>query len=995
MLKRLIQSSDVFLAGCMLFLLAFIPLYPKLPLFDVFGTWVNIRIEDVLVAAVLGFYILTRIIKREKPHSSLTLPIILYWLVGLISVIISILFIGPHLANYFPHLAALHFIRRIEYMGLFFVAYDAVRRIKGVEPILWVLAVTIVCVIAYGFGQKFLGWPAFLTMNEEFAKGLPLRLPPTARIPSTFGGHYDLAAFLVLLIPLFGSMVFGFQEWWKKVVFFFLAAGSLLLLLMTASRVSFGVYLAAIITMLLWHKKWIWIIPVVIFSFLMLNSVSVASDRFYKTFRFSDVIVDLSTGRPIGTLDKLEGGTATVENQEKPDVENLPKGTEFISIGSSGIKQTAKTIEFYKGHDLATGSGDLATVSGSFLIQKALVYDISITTRLQGQWPKAIEAFKRNILTGSGYSTLSVATDGDYFRMLGETGILGAIAFLGILYYAFTIFLRLKDKLTYVPRAYVIGLFAGIVGLLLNAVLIDVFEASKVAYTFWILLGAGVALLDFVDRKNKSYIHVLWNACTSKYAYGAYLILVVFLVFGKAFSGYFLGDDFTWLRWAAQSSMYDVGKFFTQSDGFFWRPIPKLWYFILYSVFWLKPIPYLFMSLSLYSAIVLFIWNILKKMNVKPMLAWFGALAFAVMAVHHENIFWISGQSSLLSAVFLFSATFAFINGWGSKTKRWSTFYQLSGVLCMIISMLSYDGMLVAPVIIWIISSLYGKKRLFQSLWILLFVPLYLWIRQYVHALPPSGDYAVNIQKLPFNIIGNGLTYILAMFIGPKAMEYSETLRGILRTHTNQMRYVVGAVVIFIIAFCLAVRKKFIHYRLPFIWALAGCISLSAYIGLGGNAERYVLTASGLFIISIVTFFDILLKRTTILFVRVVLLVIAIIFIIWNVMEASHVGSDWEKAYSVSRQTLLTLRKEFFPLTMKTTFVFVNTPIRYGRAWIFPTGMDDAMWHLFRGSDYHVVKGKDIPSSVEYKVQGGALYVLNFDNYKILRMTKEVQIIGE
>ena len=469
-------------------LLAFIPLYPKLPLFDVFGTWVNVRIEDVLVAGALGFYLLTRILKKEKPKTSLTLPIAIYWGVGLVSVSMSLLFIGPHLANYFPHLAVLHFVRRIEYMGLFFVAYEAIRRIKKVEPILWVLGITTVLIIAYGFGQKFLGWPAFLTMNEEFAKGLPLRLPPTARIPSTFGGHYDLAAFLVLLIPIFGSMVFGFKEWWKKILFFFFAAGSLLLLLMTASRISFGVYLISIITMLLWQKKRIWIIPVVVLSFVMLNSVSVASDRFYKTFRFSDVIVDLSTGRPIGTLDNLEGGTATVENQEQPDVENLPKGSEFIGVGG-GTKRTAKTIEFYKGHDLATGSGDLATVSGSFLIQKALVYDISITTRFQGQWPKAIEAFKRNILTGSGYSTLSVASDGDYFRMLGETGLLGTVAFLGILYYAFTVFLRLKDKLTFVSRAYVIGLFAGIVGLLLNAILIDVFEASKVAISYWIILG--------------------------------------------------------------------------------------------------------------------------------------------------------------------------------------------------------------------------------------------------------------------------------------------------------------------------------------------------------------------------------------------------------------------------------------------------------------------------------------------------------------------------
>src|SRR3989304_532706 len=105
-------------------------------------------------------------------------------------------------------------------MTLFFVAYQAIRpNIKRVDSIIWVLAITLVVILFYGIGQKLWGWPAFLTMNEEFAKGLPLRLPPTARIPSTFGGHYDLGAYLVLIIPLMGSLVFGLSRIWQKLAF--------------------------------------------------------------------------------------------------------------------------------------------------------------------------------------------------------------------------------------------------------------------------------------------------------------------------------------------------------------------------------------------------------------------------------------------------------------------------------------------------------------------------------------------------------------------------------------------------------------------------------------------------------------------------------------------------------------------------------------------------------------------------------------------------------
>ena len=199
-------------------------------------------------------------------------------------------------------------------------------------PLLWTLIGSYLLIILYGYGQKFLGFPAFLTMNEEFAKGIPLRLPPTARIPSTFGGHYDLAAWLVMVIPIFASLMLGVRKAWLKVIFLLLSLSSLGLLLLTASRISFGVYLLAISVMFIWQKKPLLIIPAVIISFIMLNFVTTASERFYKTFRLSDVIVDLSTGRPIGTLADLEGGKAVVENQENPGEEELPKGTEFIGL---------------------------------------------------------------------------------------------------------------------------------------------------------------------------------------------------------------------------------------------------------------------------------------------------------------------------------------------------------------------------------------------------------------------------------------------------------------------------------------------------------------------------------------------------------------------------------------------------------------------------------------------------------------------------------------
>jgi len=248
------------------FLLFFIPLYPKLPLFDIKHTWVYVRLEDLFVALLIFIFFIQLARKKATLKTPLSLPIFLYWLIGGISLVFSIFVLSPHLANFFPKVAILHFLRRIEYMILFFVAFSTVKSRKDIYHYLAFFAFGVCGVVLYGFGQKFLGLPAFLTMNEEFAKGIPLFLPPEARTTSTFAGHYDLAAYLVFALALFSSLIFGLKSKWKKLGLFFISLGAYFLLLFTASRISFVVYLIVVTFVLfLQRKKWL-IVPVVLIS---------------------------------------------------------------------------------------------------------------------------------------------------------------------------------------------------------------------------------------------------------------------------------------------------------------------------------------------------------------------------------------------------------------------------------------------------------------------------------------------------------------------------------------------------------------------------------------------------------------------------------------------------------------------------------------------------------------------------------------------------------
>jgi hypothetical protein len=919
--------------------------------------------------------------------------------VGLIILIYSILFIGPTISGFFPHLAVLHYLRRIEYMSLFFVGYYALaKKPKLLPAVIWTLALTSLGIIIYGIGQKFYGFPAFLTMNEEFAKGVPLRLPPTARIASTFGGHYDLAAFMVFVIPILGSLVFSMEKVWQKCVFFVLTALSLLTLLFTASRISFGVYLIAISVMLVWRKK-TWLIPIVfVASFIMLNFVSTASDRFYKTLRFSDVVIDLSTGQPVGTLDSIENGKATVAKQESPAQENLPKGSEFIGVPPSVPSKpakTVKTVELFTSKSLASGSGEIATVSGSFLIQKAFVYDISITTRLQAEWPNAINAFYRNVLLGSGFSTLSVATDGDYLRMLGETGVLGTLSFLGVLIVSFFWYFRARRKLTPLADAFVTGVFAGIIGLSVNAVLIDVFEASKVAFTLWMLLGMSMALLTDASDERTSYWTIMWRVLSSRVLIAIYLLIGVLLLYGRAISMYFVADDFTWLRWAASSTYSDLPKYFVDAAGFFYRPVPKLYYFFLYSVFWLKPEAYHFVSLLLFTLITILLFGILELRKVPRLMALLFSLLFASLAIHHENVVWISGASSLLSLLFVALAVSAVLSRPTNAVARflkWPLIWLLSlGSAC------SYEGGMTAPLIVWCVSWFIAAEHTWMSLAGLLLIPMYWWMRTAAKSVPPSGDYNVRLATIVPNMIGNGIGYVLAAFGGPRAVDAFQSMRMALKTHLLP----VSAVVVLAVAGAgyamTRVKKSLLPFKESIAWVIVGFIALLPFIGLGGMSERYALTPSFFLVIALASVCRVVWQSHS-MGKKLAVVILIILLMAWNIRALSAVIRDWQKASDVAQSTMLTLKANYFPLQDKQAFAFVNTPIKYGRAWIFPTGLTDAMWHMFKFNAYQwtVQTAPTVEDAFKIHTPIGDPVVLYFDSdMKLLQSQKTVKTIEE
>lgn len=529
------------------FLIVFIPLYPKLPLFEAIpGYIVRVRLEDIFVLFTALVWLIQALRQKIRWRSILFWLIALYAISGLLS-ILSAIFLIHTVPLQTIHIAktVLHFFRYMEYFSLFFITFSAIRSKKDVQILLNILIFTMLAVAVYGYGQKYHYWPVYSTMNREFSKGMRLYLTEHARVQSTFGGHYDLAAYLVILLNLTLALAYKHNRIWQKIYYHGVHLVGLWLLLMTASRTSFIAYLfGALVVIILiakeqtgWWQQLRWgigrFISLILISGIMLLAFGDdMHERFLHVIKaYPQVYQVYISAAEFGeeSVEKIAIVTG-LKQEKKPPPENSISLDEVLTetdqrpVSEKPDEDTSKSrpddvyVDVPVTEKVATKSAD-GTTSYTY-VQKdrtwsdnALRYGLSTAIRLDTLWPNAIQGFLRNPLLGSGYATLNKetvdqfteaeSTDNNFLRTLGETGLLGFVSFYGII----LVSIYLAYKFHKVDQTYTsaisVGFIGASLGLLLNAAYIDVFAASKVAFTYWAVTGLVLALYYLGKNQQK------------------------------------------------------------------------------------------------------------------------------------------------------------------------------------------------------------------------------------------------------------------------------------------------------------------------------------------------------------------------------------------------------------------------------------------------------------------------------------------------------------
>jgi protein O-mannosyl-transferase len=1022
-MKILKWISNNILSVFTIFLLAFIPLYPKIPLVDIQHTWVYIRFEDFAVVAAIITWIVLLLLRKVTLKTPLTIPILFFWVIGGLATLHGVMLLFPTLSGLFSNVALLSFLRRIEYIFLFFIAFAGIKDKKSIVHVAVTLSIVLLLVAGYGFGQKYLGFPAFLTMNEEFAKGIPIQLSALSRVPSTFAGQYDLAAYLVLVIPILVSLAFGFKNILFKIFLFITSSLGFVLLFMTVSRISFFALLLSLLILLILQRKKLIIISLLVLTAILLIFSPSLLQRFKSTVSEVDVLVDAGTGGAIGQVkqvpteyfkdkvvkipvsnaDTLKAtASAILPYSLIPPVaslvieannstgETLPQGTSYVNLPLSPVIKKVNQYYFQK---LITKSGveseELSVLYGDFLIKKARAYDLSFTTRFQGEWPNTFSAFKRNILLGSGYGSVSLAVDNDYLRILGESGLLGIIAFLSIFITAGIYIKKLLPKVdSPIAKSFIIGFVAGSFGLGINASLIDVFEASKIAFTYWLLMGTVIGTLYLYGKEEIDVFKEFKKVVASPVAVIIYILISVVVIFSPIYSNYFTGDDFTWLRWASNCCS-NVVNYFTQANGFFYRPGTKLYFSIMYSAFWLNQTMYHFVSIFLQFAVSSFLFLVLKKILKNYLLSITCVALFIILSVHHEDVLWISSTGFLFNALFALTGLLSFIY---YKEKKKIIYFVIS-LISIIFSLFFHEMGVIVPLLIILYDYIFEEKSkggLSGKInYLILLSPIvpYLELRFLASSHWLSGDYSYNLFKLPYNILGNSIGYLSLDLFGPQSLSFYEILRNSLKSHILIALPLFLLVIFGFIMICKVVMRRLEESDQKIVvfgfWFFI--IALLPFLGLGNITSRYSYLSSIGFVIIVAVF----LKQTYIYIasnsskyigVACIVIIMTVYFMV-QLFGLQKLHSDWRSAGDESQRLLVSVEEHSQDswIAQKTQFYFVNPPIKNGEAWVWPVGLQDAIWFTFKNPNLIVYIASNANSAFDQATGSSNAHVFVFD----------------
>ncbi len=495
-------------------------LIPKFPIFFIGDYPTPVRIEDflwlLLIVSGITILINQKISIRNVFFSKISISILVWLSISLVSTLINIS------KNHIPFSNLLFYIRFFQYLSLYYLSQLFPLTQTQFKWVLKLLLASTTVVIIWsllqfmglvgGFGGGF--------YNYQYING-------TDRVFASFSGPYELAGYLLLILPILISQIIMADKVFRKVGLFMVWLLAVLILGFSGARfpvivASLSILPLAFIKFSIKNLSFIFFMSVLTIAIPLLSSKTMM-DRFSTlTISQAEYLAQLSpspisspTLTLIPTQILLPTDTPTIT--KVPTISNtqvptdmlmptispgLPTPTNIQINGPSPTIVMTPTQVIPTPTIIASNIIDQITKPIKSIFQALATNDRSLDLRINVNWPLAWARFRQNPLLGGGLGAVGVGVDGEFVTLLGETGILGLIAF-------FLIFILMISKLIHAWKSNngkngLIELALSLlVVMLVSGLLSDNFRASKIAILFWFLIGTLINQIKLQGQKEQ------------------------------------------------------------------------------------------------------------------------------------------------------------------------------------------------------------------------------------------------------------------------------------------------------------------------------------------------------------------------------------------------------------------------------------------------------------------------------------------------------------
>jgi hypothetical protein len=427
----------------------------------------------------------------------------------------------------------------------------------------------------------------------------------------------------------------------------------------------------------------------------------------------------------------------------------------------------------------------------------------------------------------------------------------------------------------------------------------------------------------------------------------------------------FHGDDYVWLLAAKHDSVADVFTYFYDSQGFFYRPFTKLYFWLVWPYFQTNAYWYHLSNVLIHffnSLLVFWICRVLlKKLFARSgymiqSVAFATALLFYVLPAHVENVVWISAVTELLPAFFVLLGVYLFLR---YARSRFSVVALLGIYVCQLCGLFSHEYVVIFPALIFVteyfvhssgktvvgrVLATLQRNRLLYIGMVVIDV-LYLIIRFIAGSHWQGGDYSYNLVKLPFNVIGNLLGYVGINYIGLSFIEQYAFLREYFK-HNLVISVISFALVVFLSRCVGTILYRKLRNTRTFSLMLFVCsfvvISLLPFLGLGSLAERYLYLPSVVLLLLLSycvwrIVFSIPFQETTLLIFYWGVVGLLVVYYAFGFYLAL---GEWKQASAMVEDRMYEFQHLCGKFSQNQEISRPRVPSRIGRAWVFQVGYE-------------------------------------------------------